>query len=503
MKTFDVTTMRHLDQIAIEEKGITAEKLMERAGNGAAQIILQFIKKYDSSHIRRFVIVTGSGNNGGDGFVIARYLAENTANEVIIFSASPLNEIKSPTSFFHAKLTPQSVMIKPLRELFLKDGDVVIDCLLGTGFNGELKELFKTTIEQINSFGVPIIAIDIPSGLNGDTGVVASSSIKADLTVTIGYPKIGFFKNDGPSFCGTLRCVDIGIETYNTTSLLDTIFLSDAKKYFKKEKYNSHKKTRGSVLVIGGSALYGGAPILSSLSALRAGCGMSRVITANQRFVNYPASLIVHFIDNQDGFYDIKIDSIRRLIDESNSVVVGPGLSEDWRNNDFLTNLLNVEKPIVIDAGALNIISNNRHIYQCNGIRIMTPHPGEMKRLLKGFGLDKYIGMERHLQALNLAKTTKSFVVLKGFQTIVASPDGRYRVNTSGNINLATAGSGDCLAGIIASYINKIDDCFDAISAAVFIHGLAGELSENGTGTISDDLPSLIPKAIKMISANG
>jgi len=178
-------------------------------------------------------------------------------------------------------------------------------------------------------------------------------------------------------------------------------------------------------------------------------------------------------------------------------------LSEDWRNNDFLTNLLNVEKPIVIDAGALNIISNNRHIYQCNGIRIMTPHPGEMKRLLKGFGLDKYIGMERHLQALNLAKTTKSFVVLKGFQTIVASPDGRYRVNTSGNINLATAGSGDCLAGIIASYINKIDDCFDAISAAVFIHGLAGELSENGTGTISDDLPSLIPKAIKMISANG
>lgn len=499
MKTFDVTTMRHLDQLTIEKKVISAEILMERAGIGAAEIILQFIKKYDPSHVRRFVIVTGSGNNGGDGFVIAKYLAANTTHEVIIFSSSPIGEIKSLTSCFHAKLIPESVTIKPISELFLKDGDIVIDCLLGTGFSGELKEPYKTVINQINNFGAPVVAIDIPSGLNGDSGIVTSSSIKAALTVAIGYPKIGFFSNDGPSYCGALRCADIGIESDNTKSLLDTIFLSDVKNYLKKEAYNSHKKSRGSVLVIGGSVLYGGAPILSSLSALRAGSGMARVITANQRFVNYPASLIVHFIDNQDGFFDIKFDSIRRLIDESDSIVVGPGMSEDWRNNEFVVNLLKLDKPIVIDAGTLNIISTNRHIYSDFGPRIMTPHPGEMKRLLKSFGLDEYIGMERYLQALKLAKTTNSFVVLKGFQSIVASPDGRYRVNTSGNINLATAGSGDCLAGIIASYINKIDDYFDAISAAVFIHGLAGELSENGTGTISDDLPSLIPKATKIV----
>lgn len=503
MKTFDVTTTRYLDQLNIERNDISASKLMERAGVGAAKIILQFIKKYDSSYLRRFVIVVGSGNNGGDGFVIAKYLADYTSNEITIFAASPIDKIKSTTALFHANLIPKSVAVKSLAELALQDGDIIIDCLLGTGFNGELKAPYKSVIDQINNFCAPVIAIDIPSGLNGDTGIVDYSSIKADLTITIGYPKIGFFKNEGPSCCGALRCVDIGIDSYDTKSLLDTVFLADVKNYLGKEPYNSHKKSRGSVLIIGGSKLYGGAPILSSLSALRAGCGIVNVVTANHRFVNYPASLIIHFIDNENGFFDSKIDSIRRLIDESDSIVIGPGMSEDWRNNEFIDSLLNTDKPLVIDAGAINIISSNHHIYKSVGPRIMTPHPGEMKRLLQGFGLAEYVKIERHLQALQLAKVTNSFVVLKGFQTIVASPDGRYRVNTSGNINLATAGSGDCLCGIIAAYINKINDYFDAITAAVFIHGLAGELSENGTGTIGDDLPSLIPRATKIISTDG
>ncbi|MDD3116496.1 MAG: NAD(P)H-hydrate dehydratase [Victivallaceae bacterium] len=500
MKTFDTATMRHLDRLTINEKKIPAEILMNRAGNGAAEEIIEYVKIYHSSHIRRFVIITGSGNNGGDGFVIADYLAKYTHKEIIVFTSCSFSEMKSDEAVFYGKKIAESINNLPISELIINRGDMVIDCLLGTGFKGKIKKSYQDVIMKINESGVPVVAIDIPSGLNGDNGVAASPSVIADLTVTIGYPKIGFFKNDGPSHCGILRCVDIGIDSDNYESLLDTVFSDDVCKFFKKVAYNGHKNSRGSVLVIGGSALYGGAPILSSMSALRSGCGICRVVTANHRFSNYPASLIVYFSDNKEGFFNLNDKQVRRFIDDSDSIVIGPGMSDHWRNDDFVENLLSIDKPVVIDAGALNIISNSRRIYKNNGVRVLTPHQGEMERLLKGFGLTKYLKSDRHIQAVKIAEVTGAFIVLKGFRSVVASPDARYRINCSGNSNLATAGSGDCLSGIIASYLNKIDDYFDAITAAVFIHGLVGELSDKGCGMISDDIPSLIPNALRMIT---
>ncbi len=500
MKVFDVATMRELDRITIEDNGIPGEVLMERAGIGAGEIILDFIKKFNPSFSRRFVILTGSGNNGGDGFVISRYLAKMTNHEIVLCSVVDINTLKSTTASFHAALIPESVSIIDVENLYIKHNDIIIDCLLGTGFKGLLKEPYSSIIKKVNDSENIVISIDIPSGLNGDDGSNDENAVKADMTITIGFPKIGFFQNDGPSHCGIIKTVDIGIGDNNMESLLDTVFIDDVRKMMPKVAFDAHKNSRGSVLVIGGCALYGGAPFLSGLTALRAGAGMCRIVTPNKDVINHKLALIVKRVSGDYGYLqDSDIDLIQEEIDKSNSIVIGPGMGNDEKSVKFLRRILSLDQKIVIDADALNIISVNRHILRNNGCRVMTPHPGEMKRLLNGFDLNGYLNKERHLQAVKLAEVTGAYVVLKGFHSIIASPDGRWRLNCSGNRNLATAGSGDCLSGLIGAFLNRIPDPYDAVSAAVFIHGLAGEMSEYGTGMIADDLPELIAKAIKEI----
>lgn len=500
MKVFDVETMRMLDNITIQRIGIPGEILMERAGIGAGEMILDFVYKLNPSFSRRFIILTGSGNNGGDGFVISRYLAKMTNNEIWVYTVADIKSLKSPTAAFHAALIPESVNVSDVENLSIKDSDIIIDCLLGTGFKGILKEPYNNIIKKINESGNTVIAIDIPSGLNGDDGSNDGLAIKADMTITIGYPKIGFFKNNGPSYCGIIKVLDIGINDNNMKSLLDTVFIDDVRRMIPEIAFNVHKNSRGSVLILGGCSLYGGAPFLSGLSALRAGAGMCRVITPNKDINNSKLALIIKRINDDYGYFrESGFDLIHEEIEKSDSIVIGPGMGTDEQSVKFLEKVLSLDKKIVIDADALNIISNNRHIFKNNGCQVMTPHPREMKRLLKSFGLDEYLNKERHLQAVKLAETTGSYVVLKGFHSIIAAPDGNWRLNCSGNQNLATAGSGDCLSGVIAAFLNRISDPYDAISSAVFIHGLAGEMSSFGTGTIADDLPELIAGAIKEI----
>lgn len=501
MKVFDVETMRNLDRMTIENDLVSGKILMERAGFGAGEIILNYMNKFDPSFFRRFLIICGSGNNGGDGFVISRYLANHCKSEIIVYMVGKIDENKSPDAAFHASLIPESVKVEDVENYDPEMGDVTVDCLLGTGFKGPLKPLYNMIIKKVNSSPGRVVSIDIPSGLNGNDGTFAGTAVKADLTISIAYPKIGIFRNDGPSYSGSLKNVDIGISDRNMEPLLDALFIDDIRRIMPRISLDSHKNSRGSVLVAGGSALYGGAVFLSGEAALRAGAGLCRIVTPNCDVTSRRLSLIVRHSGEKNGYLGREnFADIREDMEKSDSIVLGPGIGTDERTVTFVELMLNVNKKMVIDADALNLISSNRHIWKNGEGRVLTPHPGEMKRLLKGFGLEHVLTENRHLQALELAKVTDSIVILKGFHSIIAAPDGRFRVNTSGNSNLATAGSGDSLTGVIAAFMNHpFKDLYDAASAAVFVHGLAGELSGYGCGTIGDDLPELIAAACKMV----
>ncbi|HBC85376.1 MAG TPA: hypothetical protein DCZ94_00320 [Lentisphaeria bacterium] len=509
MKTVTSDQMRELDRLTIES-GTPGKILMERAGEGATCHILEFISTLHPSHVRRFVILAGKGNNGGDAYVVARLLSEKTSLPVKIFSTCSSNELSGDAKL-NAGRIPEGISCEFRSEMNKKDfsdGDIIIDGLLGTGISGLLRKPYKQWIEAVNASGKPVISLDIPSGLNGDDGSTAGAVIKADLTISIGLPKRGLFEGSGTESCGRLRHVDIGIPlkfTGKISSDIDAIFAQDMKHFLGRLEMNSHKGSRGHVLVIGGSRKYRGAPFLSGLSALRSGAGLATVATPeNVHAVPKTLSLIVRKIsDDGTGYFTASsLPELLGLIKKSDSLAIGPGMSDESSVKEMLLSAGNFEKPAVFDADALNIISKQPSIILKRKFpSVLTPHPGEMKRLLAGFGLAKLVDADRLLQARSLAEKTNSVIVLKGHRTVIASKKCTPAVNTSGSPALSTAGSGDVLSGMIASFIAQGFSPFAASVFAVFIHGLAGENGKFGNrGLIADDLPALIPVTMKKIS---
>ena len=510
MKAVSVEQMRSLDQKTIQEYGISGFDLMERAGFGAGQEILEYVSRLDQKHVKRFVILAGKGNNGGDGYVAARYLLEHSLTEVIIYAVCGIHDLEGAAAR-HAGKVKGSVKIEVKETLAkgdFKEGDIIIDALLGTGTKGNLKKPFDNWVKAVNASGQPVVALDIPSGLDGDTGKICGCCILADLTITIGLPKKGMALGDGPGRCGLLKVVDIGIpDEYieKVEAEFDIYTGRDAGRLISRLPMSSHKNTRGAVLVIAGSRDYSGAPFLSALSALRSGSGLVRVaVPQNMQPVDSRCfSLIVRRVkDNGSGYFcEQSIKELEPLIALSDSIVIGPGIGQNRDLVPFLSYLCTVDKPMVFDADALNVISQIPEIFKEKESNILTPHPGEMHRLLDAFDLSECLNSDRITQAKTLAETTGSTVVLKGHRSVTASPDGRVAVNSSGCPALATAGSGDCLTGVIASFIAREADYFEDVAAAVYIHGLAGEMSYFGSrGMIADDIPVLVAEAMKKIS---
>jgi ADP-dependent NAD(P)H-hydrate dehydratase / NAD(P)H-hydrate epimerase len=508
MKAVTVDVMRELDRKTIEEYGVPGEVLMERAGVGVAGHIIEWIETI-GHHARRAIILAGKGNNGGDAYVVARRLYESTELDIVILAACPVEDLEGE-ALIHATKTLEETPIKVAEEFeseMFKAGDIIIDGLLGTGIKGVPKPPYDNWIKVINSLNLPVISLDIPSGMNGDDGS-GKNCIKADLTINIGLPKIGIVADQAIGQCGQLRSVDIGIPEHYISALnseFEVEFEHDTRKFLSRLPSNAHKNSIGRVLVIGGSAAYPGAPLLAAKSALRGGAGL--VTLAVPEHVNYPYcdchSLIIRKItDDGNGVFCKKsIDQIATLINEHDVIVIGPGIGQQRCLINFMTFVCATEKTLVIDADALNVIAEVPSLYQEKTSNILTPHPGEMKRLMLAFDLDDMLGADRLEQATALAVAIDSTIVLKGARTVVASPDERYSINSSGSPALATAGSGDCLAGLLGACLLNQEDCFDAVKAAVFIHGLAGELSHYGKrGLIADDLPELIPAAMQKIS---
>ncbi len=506
--------MRELDRRTIEEHGTPGEVLMERAGAGVAEELLAFAASLPAIHARRFVILAGKGNNGGDAYVVARHLLTRSSTPVVLYATCSVDALTGDAKT-HATRLPASVPVIVKQQLASHDfqrGDIIVDGLLGTGSAGAPRPPYDQWIAAVNAAALPVVAIDLPSGLDGDTGAVASVAVKADLTVTIGLPKTGLFLGDGPEICGRLRVVKIGIPDEYVEGIpapKEAFFADDARTLLGRRPMECHKNSVGRVVVVGGSARYPGAPQLAGAAAMRSGAGFVTIaIPAATPEIGRPLlALVVRKIADEDKghFCATSLTEISELFDTADAAVIGPGMTNCDDCANLLPRLLACNLPMAVDADALNTVACNPAAFPADRSRlVLTPHPGEAKRLIKGFGLDHHLEADRLTQAKELATKTRAVIVLKGHQTIVASPDGRISINTSGCPALAKAGSGDVLSGVVAAYLAAGLPPFDAARLGVFVHGLAGELATTGSrGLAPDDLPGLLPAAVMSVSPFG
>ena len=456
MQAVKTATIRALEQQAIAA-GIGESELMERAGRGAAEAIARFAA---NRPIRRLVIVCGKGNNGGDGRVVARYWKERPGVVIEAWKAPPVGDEFRP-------------------------GDLIVDALLGIGFRGALRSPFREWVEAINRSGCPVAALDLPTGLDADTGEVAEMAVRADLTVTFGLPKIGLFLGEGPLMCGLIRCIDLGLETRGVTSELEVYMGRDAAAEFRPRSPDAHKNTTGRVLIAAGSARYPGAGVLAARGALRSGAGLVTLATGDLGHCTVPAALIV-----------VPAEQAAALAPTFDAVVAGCGWDTAEDRLPTLQSLLAGCSRLVLDADALNLLARHPELYTPNPGVIMTPHPGEAARLAAAFGVDA--DLPRPEFAAALAARLGCVVVLKGHRTVTAAPDGRRVINGSGSPALATAGSGDVLAGLLGGIYAGRVDAFAAAALAVYLHGRAGELGNRTL--IGDDLPELLSQVYAEIT---
>jgi ADP-dependent NAD(P)H-hydrate dehydratase / NAD(P)H-hydrate epimerase len=511
MKIVTVEQMRRLDYQTINEAGISGRELMRRAGVGAGDRILEYISKINTLHLKRFIILAGKGNNGGDAYVVAKYLYEKTSCKVLIYSTCHIDDLLGDAKF-HAEALPHDIHISVknvLSEKHFIRGDIIIDGLLGTGFKGNLKEPYLSWIRFVNKLHLPVVALDIPSGLNGNTGEVKEDALLCDLTITMGMPKKGLVLGQGPVYCGRIKNVDIGIfrEYMTEVNAEMSMFTGDDAYYLLDRLYmESHKRSYGSILVIGGSKLYPGAPFLTGKSALRAGAGVVVVAVPSGAKVSSSGvfALISRRIkDDGAGFFNkSSIPELLELAEKADVIVIGPGMSDSECCGEVLKEVLAIDKPMVIDADALNLIAKDSNLLPENKTNtVFTPHEGETRRLFDGYDLDFDKYESRLDKAKILAETLHGAVIYKGNRTITVAEGKLPCLNGSGGPALATAGSGDVLSGIVAANIGAGMNLYDSSCLAVYLHGVAGEIGDKGArGLIADDIVDLVPEALKRSS---
>ncbi|MDD7984983.1 NAD(P)H-hydrate dehydratase [Lentisphaera marina] len=490
MKVISSMSMRSLDARTIETGKSSSLELMERAGAKCAEEIASYYGELPTKHRKRIIIICGPGNNGGDGFVIARHLMNSHTVKIICTHAQ---ESLSDD----AKSMSQSVtelcafnFDKNILEL-IKEGDLLVDCLFGTGLNRPLTDYYQSLVSDINESKLPIVAIDAPSGLLSD-GSVPTVAIKASLTLSIGLPKSSYFYNDGPEHVSNIHNLDINFPLEYIDDLTEeaqAYFAEDAKKALQNYSFDAHKYSRGQCLIFAGSEKYGGAAIIASECAASSGAGMVVLANLSLRTSHNPG------IINLNHQSDILNSP---FFTKSQSILIGPGLENNDKNKKLFKALIKSEKALVIDATAIDFIAENKSLFPRNAPTIITPHAGELKRL--AIALDVSTD-DLAVSAKTIAQSLQVHLISKGPQSKVFNSSGDFSFNTSGNWALATAGSGDALAGIIVSlWAGKDIDYYLQAKLACFIHGKCAELYKGAKRSFTvDQFPALISKVFRFL----
>lgn len=485
--------MRMLDQHTIEKIGIPALVLMENAGRSIAEEVYQFARQHGSSK-KSWIALVGKGHNGADAIVATRHLLEFGISVHLCY-VCPQKEWAANT-----KLQGEIANQIGIPSFYLDDTPIqfqtyagVLDGLLGTGSKGAPKQRYAQLIEAVNHSGLPVVSIDIPSGLDADTGTVASSCIQASLTVTLAFMKRGLVQYPGKKYAGDVIVRNIGIPSTLPAQLsMDQVRMGNKMELIKRygvqipptRPDDAHKGSCGHVLAIAGSIQYSGAGWLAAKAALRGGCGLvswALPQSLRQNMIgNFPEAILIGIEDQGQGDWSLADPKqVAALAEKKQAVVIGPGLGRFKDDAAWLKKVVQqIHVPVVIDADALNMLADQKGMHPViwktrNKPVVLTPHPGEMARLL-GTSV-QHVQSNRIKVAQSYAMQHGVVLVLKGAATVTATPSGEVFVNTTGNAGMATGGAGDVLAGLIASFIAQGLEPEAAAAIGVYMHGEAGD----------------------------
>jgi hydroxyethylthiazole kinase-like uncharacterized protein yjeF len=551
MKLVTAEQMRMIDRKTIEGRIVSGPDLMENAGRGIAQRLLSGV--IDTSMNEKVAVFCGKGNNGGDGFVIGRYLME-TGAPVTTYFIGPVDEL-SPDARLNfdraAQLGMKLIRVSAIEDVPANlDCDYIIDAIFGTGFTGAPRGLAAELIEYINhQSDKTIIAVDLPSGLNADTGQHEGAVVKADYTFPLALPKLGLYVSPGRELAGEVQVIPIGIpdqviEKFDLPVELITPEMVSSRLPFRKP--NGHKGDFGKLLVLAGSTGLTGAAAMAAKSALRCGCGLVKVGCPHTTLPTI-ASLAIEAtlwplpdVAKKGALALRGLGEVRKLVEEHDAVIVGPGLGRHHETQELVRRFLStIDKPAIVDADALFALEGHTDVLNVGQVSlrpaydrqvgqvsprpandrqesvtpalrekeikaplVLTPHPMEFKRLTGAMPPPESEIQRRIETAVNAAHGLGCVMVLKGSPTLVADPSGACYFNPTGNNGMATGGSGDVLSGAIGSFLAQGMSPLDASICGVYIHGLAGDFAADNLtvrGMIAGDIMDCLPDALAML----
>jgi NAD(P)H-hydrate epimerase len=497
MRVLNTQQMREADRRTIDDIGIPAIVLMENAGRQAVAAMEAAFDDLPTSHVG---VLCGRGNNGGDGFVVARTLVQRGV-ETSVFLLGGVADVRGDARtnlevLGRIGLTVVEITNAQEWELHFSEisrCDLLVDAILGTGFHGQLNGLLETVVADVNGLGVPVVAIDLPTGVSADTADVAGEAIEASMTVTLAAPKIPLILPPADTHSGDLVIADIGIPLPLLDDVegpyIELLTRERMREIVPARAADSHKGDFGRVLVIAGSLGRSGAAHLAALGALRSGAGLVTIATPRS-CVPIVAAMAAEYMtepleETASGTVDYA--ALDRILEfKADVIAVGPGLGQAPGTAAFVHGL--VERagvPLVLDADALNaFVGDPDRLVGRDGVDVViTPHPGEMARLINRTIED--VQRDRLDVARDFASGHRLHVILKGHRTIIAGPDNRAFVNLTGNSGMATGGTGDLLTGMIAAWFAQLLDAEAACKLAVYLHGSAGDLAEADEGEVA------------------
>ncbi len=513
MKAVTASQMRNIDRRTIDEYGVSSSVLMERAGLAAAEKMLELFER------RKVIVICGGGNNGGDGIVAARNLFNWGWNvKVILLSRESKMSGDCRTQYMTAKKMKIPMEFRTeIRPADLHSA-VVIDAIFGTGINKPVRPPVSDIISFLNRSGAPVLSVDIPSGISADNGGIMGDAVRADYTVTFGLPKMGHLFHPGAEYAGKLFVEDIGFpgELLADESLnVQTIEKEDASLLIPERPANSHKNDYGHVLIVAGSTGRTGAALMAAQACLRSGAGLVTLGVPESLASVFQSraaeEMILPLPDKGNGV--LSAESVEAILEfasgRADVVAIGPGIGVSADTRRIMQELITGSAvPMLIDADGINAISGNARILEnAKSPVILTPHIGEMARLLRRKNSESSVDRaaiesDRIPVALSFSGKTGTYLVLKGAPTVIADPGGKAFINTTGNPGMATAGSGDVLTGIIAALLGQVSDPLEASILGAYLHGLAGDFAASEKGMhsmIATDIVAHLPNAFKAL----
>ena len=487
MLIYTCEQMRVIEENA-DVQGLSYVEMMENAGNACADVVFSVVNSINTA-IKSAVIICGSGKNGGDGYVIARNLCERGYTVNIILADGTPNAYES--KMMYSYLQDKPIVINDLNDDYgncvrlCLSASAIVDCVYGIGFHGQLKENIASFFEDISKSRAKKFSVDIPSGLEGNTGEINSAYFKTDYTLAITCYKPVHILKPAADECGTIKLIDIGIEQSCYEAVGSDLMVSadrkEIKRLFKKRACGAHKGDFGKLLSIAGSVNMQGAAVMAANAAVNSGVGLIRCVFPDAAYLAIASKLTepltIPLKSTPEGFLSFRnVEYISRLMDDSTAILLGCGLgfSEDTvKLTEFIVK--NAKIPVIIDADGINAVSVNKDILkESEAPIILTPHLGEMSRLT-GLSIEEIL-KDRVGAAKSFASEYNCVVVLKGSNTVVAAPKGNVYINRTGNPGMATAGSGDVLAGVIASFVCQSMGVQSAAIAGVYVHGMCGDV---------------------------